>query len=424
MAVSFLRHEVSDLCLGKPALRSLSISATVADAVEALRTSEDNFISVWDCNHHSKSLAGDLCRCVGKVCMVDVICYLSNDENLSSPSAPLKAPVSEILTKIPGTVMHVEPSCRSTNYPAKTKLLTQFTLFHSLLQAIDLILQGNQNLVVPIQTRLSSTLRRKQFPKSTNQMATTTNHNGQEFCWLTQEDVIRFLLSSIGVFSPMPALSIDSLGIINTTDILAINYHSPASSAVQLITQSLEQQTSVAVVDSDDVLIGEISPFTLACCDESVAAAIATLSCGELMSYIDCGGPPEHLIKIVTERLKERKLKRALENYSSLMNASANSVSSSSSSSSSDEESSVSSSSSKLRSAGRFSRSNSYSARMVRRSEAIVCHPKSSLVAVMIQAIAHRVNYVWVIEDDYNLVGVVTFTGMLEVFREHLETMI
>ncbi|KAM5585946.1 CBS domain-containing protein CBSX5-like [Rosa sericea] len=404
MAVSFLRHEVSDLCLGKPALRSLSISATVADAVEALRTSEDNFISVWDCNHHSKSLAGDQCRCVGKVCMVDVICYLSKDDNLSSPSAALKAPVSEILTKIPGIVMHVDPSC-------------------SLLQAIDLILQGNQNLVVPIQTRLSGTSRRKQFPKSTNYMTTTTNHNGQEFCWLTQEDVIRFLLSSIGVFSPMPALSIDSFGIINTTDILAINYHSPASSAVQLITQSLEQQTSVAVVDIDDVLIGEISPFTLACCDESVAAAIATLSCGELMAYIDCGGPPEHLIKIVMERLKERKLQGALENYSSATNASANSVSSSSSSSS-DEESSGSLNSTKLRSAGRFSRSNSYSARMVRRSEAIVCHPKSSLVAVMIQAIAHRVNYVWVIEDDYNLVGIVTFSGMLEVFREHLETMI
>ncbi|PRQ31352.1 putative CBS domain-containing protein [Rosa chinensis] len=404
MAVSFLRHEVSDLCLGKPALRSLSISATVADAVEALRISEDNFISVWDCNHHSKSLAGDQCRCVGKLCMVDVICYLSKDDNLSSPSAALKAPVSEILTKIPGTVMHVDPSC-------------------SLLQAIDLILQGNQNLVVPIQSGLSGTSRRKQFPKSTNYMTTTTNHNGQEFCWLTQEDVIRFLLSSIGVFSPMPALSIDTLGIINTTDILAINYHSPASSAVQLISQSLEQQTSVAVVDMDDVLIGEISPFTLACCDESVAAVIATLSCGELMDYIDCGGPPEHLIKIVTERLKERKLQGALENYSSATNASAN-LGSSSSSSSSDEESSGSLNSTKLRSAGRFSRSNSYSARMVRRSEAIVCHPKSSLVAVMIQAIAHRVNYVWVIEDDYNLVGIVTFSGMLEVFREHLETMI
>ena len=45
-----------------------------------------------------------------------------------------------------------------------------------------------------------------------------------------------------------------------------------------------------------------------------------------------------------------------------------------------------------------------------------------SLVAVMIQAIAHRVNYLWVIEDDCSLVGIVTFSNMLKVFREHLET--
>ncbi|KAL6196489.1 hypothetical protein ACLB2K_032104 [Fragaria x ananassa] len=402
MAVSFLRHEVSDLCLAKPALRSLSVSATVAHALEALKTSEENFLSVWDCNHlNNNALAGDQCRCVGKVCMVDVICYLSQDANLLSPSAALKAPVSEIMTETTGTVMHVEPSC-------------------SLLKAIDLMLQGIQNLVVPIQTRQSLSSRRKQHPKPINS-TTSTIHNGQEFCWLTQEDVVRFLLNSIGVFSPLPALSIDSLSLINTADILAINYHSPASSAVQLITQSLTQQTSVAVVDVDGVLIGEISPFTLSSCDESVAVAIATLSCGELMAYIDCGGPPEYLIKIVTERLKERKLQGALESYSSSTSSSSSTMFSSSSSS--DEESSVSPSSTRMVRSGRFSRSNSYSARMVRRAEAIVCHPKSSLVAVMIQAIAHRVNYVWVIEDDCSLVGIVTFSGMLKVFREHLETM-
>ncbi|KAL6205692.1 hypothetical protein ACLB2K_022946 [Fragaria x ananassa] len=402
MAVSFLRHDVSDLCLAKPALRSLSVSATVAHALEALKTSEENFLSVWDCNHHNNNaLAGDQCRCVGKVCMVDVICYLSQDANLLSPSAALKAPVSEIMTETAGTVMHVEPSC-------------------SLLKAIDLMLQGIKNLVVPIQTRQSLSSRRKQHPKLINSN-TSTIHNGQEFCWLTQEDVVRFLLNSIGVFSPLPALSIDSLGLINTVDILAVNYHSPASSAVQLITQSLTQQTSVAVVDVDGVLIGEVSPFTLSSCDESVAAAIATLSCGELMAYIDCGGPPEYLIKIVTERLKERKLQGALESYSSSTSSSSSTMFSSSSSS--DEESSVSPSSTRMVRSGRFSRSNSYSARMVRRAEAIVCHPKSSLVAVMIQAIAHRVNYVWVIEDDCSLVGIVTFSGMLKVFREHLETM-
>ncbi|KAL3627427.1 CBS domain-containing protein cbsx5 [Castilleja foliolosa] len=73
---------------------------------------------------------------------------------------------------------------------------------------------------------------------------------------------------------------------------------------------------------------------------------------------------------------------------------------------------------------GWYTRCSSYSARMVRRAEAIVCHPGSSLVAVMIQAIAHRVNYVWVIDNECGVVGIVTFANMLEVFRENLEPMI
>ena len=126
MAVSLLSHVViSDLCLGKPALRSLSISATVADALTALKSSEDSFISVWDCTDHThSSLSVNVvghdqlssyhctCTCVGKVCMVDVICYLCKNENLLSPFVALKAPISEILPKIPGLVMHLEPSSR------------------------------------------------------------------------------------------------------------------------------------------------------------------------------------------------------------------------------------------------------------------------------------------------------------------------
>lgn len=141
------------------------------------------------------------------------------------------------------------------------------------------------------------------------------------------------------------------------------------------------------------------------------------------MSYIDCGGPPEHLVRVVMERLKERKLQGVLENYTLTSSSSYAHSLMSSSSSSSDEESSVSPNTTLQPRSGRYSRSSSYSARMVRRAEAIVCHPKSSLVAVMIQAIAHRVNYVWVIEDDCSLVGIVTFSGILKVFREHLETM-
>ncbi|CAL5393383.1 unnamed protein product [Camellia sinensis] len=394
MAARLLSYEVADLCIGKPPLTPLSISATVADAVAALRISEDSHVSVWSCDHHLSSVAqpkyggGEECRCVGKVCMVDVICYLCNDENLLSPTLALESPVSVLLSKDSCRVRHVDP-------------------FSSLLEAIDLILQGAQNLVVPIKTNS-----RRKLQKS---LIIPTSHNGREFCWLTQEDVIRFLLSSIGLFSPVPALSIAALDIINT-EFLATRYHSTAASTIGAISCSLAEQTSVAVIDNDNgTLIGEISPFTLACCDETVAAAITTLSSGDLMAYIDCGGPPEEIVRVVKARLKEMNLEGMLEDFIISSNIS------SSSSSSSDEESL--SPTTPLPRSGRYNRSSSYSARMVRRSEAIVCHPWSSLVAVMIQAIAHRVNYVWVIEEDCSLVGIVTFSNILGVFYEHLQSM-
>ena len=97
-------------------------------------------------------------------------------------------------------------------------------------------------------------------------------HKGCEYCWLTQEDVVCYLLSSIGLFSPVAALPIGTLGIIDA-DVLAINYHSPASSSLPAILRSLRDQTSVAVVDENEALIGEILPFTLTCCDEAVAGS-------------------------------------------------------------------------------------------------------------------------------------------------------
>ncbi|WJX68381.1 hypothetical protein P8452_52754 [Trifolium repens] len=387
MAVSFLTHELSELCLGKPPLKSISTSATVVEAIEVLRSSDESFVSVWNCDHSEFGR----CECVGKICMVDVIVFLCKQENLLSPSSALKASIAHVLPKVHRLVVHLEPSS-------------------SLLEAIDLILQGAQNIVVPIlQTKRSGVSRRKQLLKS----STINSHNGAEFCWLTQEDVIRFLLGSIGLFTPLPACSIDALDIISS-DVLAIDYYSPAASAVEAISKSLAQQTSVAVVDSDGSFVGEISPFTLACCDETVAAAITTLSAGDLMAYIDCGGPPEDLVRLVKARLNEKNLEKLLQEFT-ILTSSTGDVSASSSS---DEDSPTRTSTK----SGKYSRSSSYSARFVRKAEAIVCHPKSSLIAVMIQAIAHRVNYLWVIEDDCSLVGIVTFSNILKVFREHLET--
>ncbi|PWA76344.1 Cystathionine beta-synthase, core [Artemisia annua] len=394
MAARLLAHEVADLCLGKPSLKSLSISATIRHALTALKSTDDTHISIWSCDHHHSKLDQSFvneCRCLGKICMVDVICYLCKEENIKNPALALDCPVSVMLSHDTNVVRHVEPAT-------------------SLVEAMDLIIDGAQNLVVPISSRTTINSKWKQNVHHQELVAHTTHAGLGEFCWLTQEDVIRFLLSSIGSFSPTAAYSVESLGIIDI-DIKTVNYDSPALTAVELIKNSLVDQTSVAVTDDDGILIGEISPFTLAYCDETTAAAITTLSAGDLMAYIDCGGPPEDIVKLVEMRLKERNLKGMLDEF--LMHSTILS-------SSSDDE--LSPLGEKMKSL-RYSRSSSYSARITRRAEAIVCYPGSSLVAVMIQAVAHRVSYVWVIEEDCSVVGIVRFSGMLEVFRAHLESM-
>ncbi|XP_052202066.1 CBS domain-containing protein CBSX5-like [Diospyros lotus] len=386
MAVSFLGADVSDLCLGKPALRSIPVAATVADAIAALRRSGEAYVSVWSCGEpqqhlHSNSAIGG-CQCVGKVGMVDVICFMCGEEkNLNSPASALRTPVSDLLHGAKGLVRHLEPQS-------------------SLLEAIDCILEGAHNLVVPIESHIRITPRKKQLNKPSS--FGSTFHNGREFCWLTQEDVVRFLLNSIGVFSPIPAFTIEALNIIDT-NVMTIHFDDPASSVLDSISRSLTEQKSIAVVDEYNKLLGEISPYTLASCDESVAAAIITLSAGDLMAYIDYGGPPEDLVQLVKARLEEKNLTAMLE---LMLESSVSSLSSYSSCSEEEEELGLSRTGS---SSGRYS--------PARRSEAIVCHPWSSLVAVMVQALAHRVSYVWVVEEDYSIVGIVTFAGILKVFR-------
>lgn len=114
MAANLLACEVSDLCLGKPSLRSISISATVADALSVLTRIDEGYISVWSCGDHS-SFKEDLdlhCRCVGKVCMVDIICFLCRQENLLQPAIALRSPISVLIPEGLGLVRHLEPHAR------------------------------------------------------------------------------------------------------------------------------------------------------------------------------------------------------------------------------------------------------------------------------------------------------------------------
>ncbi|XP_074561410.1 CBS domain-containing protein CBSX5-like [Curcuma longa] len=379
MAVRLVSNEVSDLCIGKPAVRSLPPSAaTVGDVLAALRRGDAPHLAVLVVDR----AAPEKRAVSGKLCVADVICFLCSDGNLASPAVALERPISALLPKGGGLVRRVEP---------------QF----SILEALDLILDGAQSLVVPIRW----VGRKKNLHGGAGGVVA-------DFCWLTHEDFVRFFLNSIAHFSPIPTLSIDALGLVRSADALTVCHDEPGLALLPLVRRALSDHTAVAVVTEDGRLLGEISPASLCACDEtiSVAAGIATLTVGDLMSFIDYfGSPPDSLVRLIKSRLKQKGLKQMLE----LMEDELSSLSNSSAlSSSSDDE----------LGGKQLRRLRSRCFSMGRRAEdPEVCHPGSSLVAAMVQALAHRVSYLWVVdEDDYSLMGIVTFADMLRVFREQL----
>ncbi|KAJ3680347.1 hypothetical protein LUZ60_016625 [Juncus effusus] len=296
MAVSFPCHEISisDLCIGKPAVSSLPLSATVSDALAALDRSPSQSLLVL-----SDRLSPEKKRVVaGRVCLADVLCFLCTEGKTDSSGA-LGRPLSILFRK--GCARRVEPS-------------------YSILDALDAILDGGaEELVVP--HRLRGVTRKKQ--------------SLENFSWLTQEDLVRHFLSSISFFSQIAFLSVSSLSLIQPS-FTSVQPNCSAKSALSLLHR---HKTPIALTTESGQLIGEISSLTVSSLDSSVLSDLENLSRYDIMAHVDC-----------------------------------------------------------------------------------VCRPESSLVALMVQALAHRVDHVWVVDekDDCKVVGIVTFFDVLSVFRDQL----
>ncbi|KAF8769293.1 hypothetical protein HU200_006807 [Digitaria exilis] len=377
-------HDVSDLCIGKPALRWLPASATVADAVAELDRGA-TAVAVWDGDEGSPV--------AGRVSMADVLLFLCAGDNLASPAAALQATLSDLLlaAAAPPPVRRIEPDA-------------------SVVEAVDSLLGGAHCLVVPVRDRWRA--------------------GRGELCWLTVEDVARFFLSSIGLFSPTASRSVSELGVVRPAT-LAVAAGDTALSALPLLRAAVASHTSVAVVVQGmspprRSLVGEISPSALCSCDVSAAAAIAALSAGDFLGFVD---QPEIRIHAVRSRLRRRNLLGMLDLllYGGVDPSSSSSSASSSSSSSSDEDEDDEEGKSCVAASPcgrRGKRGGVFSARGAMGEEAIACQRGSSLVAVMVQALAHRSTHVWVVdyeeEEEGELVGVVGLLDVLRVLRHHL----
>lgn len=335
-----------------------------------------------------------------------------------------------------------------------------------LYDALGHILDGVQNLVVSIERGISTRLARytsmpnprQGAPQMINKskravtlecrqlslppMSRGQAAGDQEYCWLTPEDILRFLLSCIGLFSPIPMMTIQQLGIIDT-EVLTVDRKADAITALPLIQRAAREMTAVAVVDDGEdgeelKLVGEISAFTMNGCDETAALALATLSVKEFLSFTqDCGGPPSSLVKLVQTRLCQKLKNVQLVDGDllsdpdsplvfpsplrhSTLGPLANIYGLDSSGESSDEDyvkSPLSPFGSSNEPSARFHKAASHSKG---RTAPNTCRPWSSLVAVMAQALTHRVGYIWVTDDDNTLLGIVTYLDIINCILTHL----
>jgi len=283
-----------------------------------------------------------------------------------------------------------------------------------LLDAIDVLLtDGCQGLLVP----LPAARARKRHHQAPSSDAADC------CCVLTREDIVRHLFGSISHFAPVAALTVTSLGLVRR-DVHAVHVDDDGLDVIPLLRRAVSDGTAVAVVADDDcALVGEICPGVLASCDvETVSAAFAALSAADTMAYIDCSlshSPPEFLVRAIRAQLAGKGLEAMAELMECAGNDAASiplsSSSSLSSTSSSDEDSPS------LGRARRPRRMSSGSFGWRSTEDVVACHSGSSLVAVMAQALAHRVGYVWVVDETSGaLVGVVRFADVLAVLREHL----
>jgi hypothetical protein len=122
MAVNFLANELSDLCIGKPAVRSLPLSAATGDLAAALRRVSRSGAAAC------VAVTGPARAVVGRVGPADVLCLLCTDpEALARPAAVFSKPVSALLPKDgAGEVRRVDPRSRQgstvNSYPSSALL--------------------------------------------------------------------------------------------------------------------------------------------------------------------------------------------------------------------------------------------------------------------------------------------------------------
>jgi CBS domain-containing protein len=428
MAAVFFYHVAGDLTVGKPELIEFPDSASVAEAIVALRNCTECGITVWKQRplHLQKapeSADARQDRFLGILSALDIVAHLSNESSLMDPDAALNTPVSQILVRDNSLLRQVDPATR-------------------LVDALEMLKQGVKRLLVPrpagwrgVSKKFSILYNGKWLKPPFGDGEEPSKPPSENLCCLSREDVVRFLIGCLGALAPLPLTSIETLGAVNR-QVLTIDSRSPAREALGAIGHD---PPAIAVVeqshDNGEIgsrrIVGDISAFKLWKCDHMWAAwALSTLTAGEFAMDIEDIVPVDTrgLVRPSEQTKKSNSLRQAGLSLTAVK-----------------EEGLLPAPPEKPRGPTRkFSTKcrdfmNLYfengghsekgiSSRPYRgRRAPLTCRPWNSLAAVMTQMLAHRATHIWVTEhkkeeedeEEYeSLVGIVSYVDILAVVTQ------
>eukprot|EP01018_Ginkgo_biloba_P035317 Gb_19900 [translate_table: standard] len=427
MAAVFFYHVVGDLTVGKPELVEFPEYATVADAIVKLRDCTECGIPVWkqralhvQTGPESADARQD--RFIGILSALDIIAHLSTERSLTDPDAALKVPVSEIVIPNNSLLRQVAPATR-------------------LVDALEIMKQGVRRLLVPrtvgwrgMSKRFSVLYNGKWLNPIDGEEAPNEN-----WCCLSREDVIRFLIGCLGALAPIPLTSIQSLGAISK-HVFTLDSRSPARDAIKVLRNDPQ---AIAVVENNDEsdgsggfrIIGEISAFKLWKCDHvSAAWALTNLTAGEFVmgveDIVQAWNPSSSREPIMNKNKTSDQPKAVYQRANSVKTANgrAGGVKVPNLLTVKEEGSKEKPKVMKRFSSRSLDFVNLYfdhgaaeksSPRPYRgRSAPLTCRPTNSLAAVMAQMLSHRATHVWVThqqeeEGNDNLVGIISYSDIL-----------
>ncbi|KAL4192531.1 hypothetical protein AMTRI_Chr06g194740 [Amborella trichopoda] len=397
MAAVFLYHVVGDLTVGKPELQEFYETESVEMAIKALGDCTESAIMVWKKRKGKGIESGEMKqqRFVGILSALDVIGYLAKVSGSLDHESALKTAVSEVVVSNTSILKEVDPGTR-------------------LIDALEMMKQGVRRLLVPrsvawkgMSKRFSILYNGKWLnnPKSPSNWdnsptspSTSSNSNtgsGNNWCVLSREDVVRFVIDCLGALAPLPLCPISTLGVLSPS----FPHLDASSPAIMAASEPALDPSAVAIVepllDGSLRIVGEISAYKLCKCDYlSAAWALANLNAGQFVSGIEASCLPPIIptsAPVSPNESPGTKPRKFSSKNVGFFNT---------------EEGQV---------------SPNGGAGMYRgRTTPLTCRSTSSLAAVMAQMLSHRATHVWVThpESEDMLVGIVTYTGIISAITK------